>query len=390
MLWWVGLALAAPRAAPDPMLAVIAAWEAANAGDDTKAVAMFGEVLAADPTVLDAAVGRGLALFALGRTDEARADLASAFSSETWTRTKVTTQNFIEIDTTITSLDLVEQRRIAAATLAVLDARAGDAEAAGVWLTLADKVFGDAVVLRAAHARVDLAAHRNAAAWVELRAALEERDPTGFTTSVASEMVSIDPNGAPPEVYAALERAGQWTAAYNRAAGQMRIGHYGPCLVAAKAALQTWPGEGALLGLAYRCAARSDPMAAEAFLLSLGGVSRVPLSDAVAHADALVAAGRPDQALTLLRGLKARAEADRSRVADAIIRAALAKGDLDSALAATPDATAAMGLQVAFRLVDAARIDDADVLVRRLCPMLVNSPEATSCHDLGAWLKSRP
>lgn len=387
MYWSIAMAIAAEVV--DPMRAVMDGWAALQSGDTERALRHFEAALAAEPGAIDAAVGRGHARVAQGRTEDGRDDLLRGLDATIWTRTKRTSVDFTSVDTESTTLDLLAQRRVGIGTLAVYDAEAGRVADAVALLDRADRVFGDSAVLAAARARAELAAGQNARAWGRLVAALGVADPTRYVASVASRMVAADPNGAPPDVYAALERAGQWTASYNRAAGLLRSRQYAPCLDAARAGMERFPGEAELVALAYRCAARADRLAADALLVVRGGARRVPVGDLVAHADRHVQGGAADRALELLAEIAPRETADRLRWADATVRAALAVPDLDRAMASSSSSSPALALQVAHKLVDAQRLSDADRLLKDACPALGDAAEAGACLDLARWVDDR-
>lgn len=385
VLWMGG---AAPAAEPSPeVVALSTAIEEANAGDRKSAIKGLDAWLKHHPDSVDAHVLRGINRHLQGDEVGARQDLAWAFRDEQLTVTEFTTQNFTTVETATTRVDLTDQRIVGAATLAGIESRAGDAAAALALVARARAVFGDDARLRAAEARALLASGASEQAWTTLALARQSPDLTGFTRSVTSEMAALDPAHAPPDVFASLEAAGQWTAFYNRARGALGQKDYAGCVAAVRDGL-TPPFEPGLLALGYTCAARSDPTTAAQWLGELGGASKAEPADVLAHATLL---GPTDPGLALLGQLPKKLPADLARTRQTMLLEGLLKlGRLDDALAASDKRTApASETRLAHALIEAKRTKEALAILEVACPALVDDPARPACDQLLTWARSQ-
>jgi tetratricopeptide (TPR) repeat protein len=398
----LGLATAsfAKKPAPsDPGLSievqrVIEATNLGNLGEREKANKVFTEVLAAHPRNIDARVGRGVNHYLLGNLGSAQTDLGYAFSADAWKEISTTSGGINEVAQHVTTVDLVERRIVGASMLIVLLTRDDSFARASETLEQARETFGDAIQFDAAEARLLLAQGEANVAWKKLSAAVKKDDPTLFVQSVASEMVSEDPGGASKGVTAFLTRMGQWTVHYNQAVGQFRARKYKPCTSAVEEGLRKFPGNEKMLQVGYTCAARSDFALADLWLRELGGPSGADPFMVVAHAEGLVRADRPGDAVKLLEGLPpAAAGADPTYLRSRQIlhvRTLTELGRLDDALELADGSTAPeVETPLAYQLMQVHRYRDAQALLERACPNLKDRPtDQRHCLQQLEWARS--
>ena len=402
--WVIALAMAGPSLAKKPTVnepglsveiqRVVEATHLGNLGERDKANAVFTEVLAENPKNMDARVGRGVNHYLLGNLGSAQADLGHAFSADAWKEIATTSDRVNEVTQHVTTVDLVERRVVGAAMLVVLLTRDDDLDRASETLDRAREIFGDVIQLDAAEARLLLARGEANVAWKRLSTAVKKDDPTLFVQSVASEMVAEDPEGASKGVTAFLTRMGQWTVHYNQAVGHFRARKYKPCTDAVEEGLRKFPGNEKMLQVGYTCAARSDFALADLWLRELGGPSGADPFMVVAHAEGLVKADRPSDAVKLLEGLpQPSPEADPKYVRSRQIlhvRTLTELGRLDDALKLADGSTAPeVETPLAYQLMQVHRYRDAQTLLERSCPNLKDRPtDHRHCLQQLEWARS--
>jgi hypothetical protein len=383
------LALAA-EPVPADVAALTAAIELSTRGDRPGAVRKLDALLKDQPDSVDAHVLRGINRHLLGDAAGAREDLAWAFDAERLTKVSLSSKDFRTVETETTTVDLRDQRIHGAATLALIDARAGDPAAALATVERARGVFGDDGRLHAAEARALLASGKSAPAWSALATARKAPDPTGFTQSIASEMAAVDPGNAPADLVASLEASGQWSAYYNRARGALGKKDYAGCTAAAREGLAAFD-EVQLVEVGYLCAARSDASLADTWLVRLGGAGKAAPNDVLAHAATLDKADRRADAVALLQAMPKKLEAAQAKTRQTLLLEDLTLlGRLDDALAIADGATSpASEVRLAHALVAAKRIKDASKVLERACPALKGDPAGPGCEQLLTWVQSQ-
>jgi tetratricopeptide (TPR) repeat protein len=380
---WTAVA-AEPEAPPPAMAEVLEAIRLSNVGDRKGAIEHYNGALSLSPKNTDAVVGRGIQHFFLGQLGPAQEDLAAAFSTEVWKDVKRSTKNFTEVETSTTTLDLLEQRHVGAALLVVLHARQGQLDEGKEALDRARKLFGDVPVLLAAEARLALA-RGSRSAWPSLLPLLGQPDPTKLVTSIASEMAALDRDHAPPEVFAHLEAAGQWTAAYNQAAAQLSRRDYPAVIATTARALESYGEQRALLRVGYAAAARTDLAQADTWLDKLGGPASAPGASVVAHANERLEGGDPSAAVALLEAMgkpMLDTTSHRWRIS-VLIEAHTTAGQLDKALAWV-DGTSAPQAETALAhaLITKGRTQEAKTVLERACTSLEGQSAHQACVDL--------
>lgn len=368
---------------PAIMVEVMDALEQGNAGDRKGAIRSLDKVLANLPSHIDARVGRGINRYMLGDTVGARDDLSFAFNTEAWQEIEVDVENLAETIRTIFTVDLVENRRVGAAMLVMLDARDGKVDEGRAVLKRARDVFGDNPQLFAAEARLMIAADDSARAWEAMGKAVAQPDGTLFVQSVASEMVAEDPDNATPEITKWLQRVGQWTVHYNQAIGHFKGRRWKECTGAVVLGLEGFPGNQKMLQLGYTCAARTDLAQAQAWLDQVGGPKDADPWSVIAHAEKLQATNHSNEALALLaklpKKLPGELPAQRERVNLEIY---LAGERLDEALRVAKGDNPLAEANLGYALIQAERWTDAEKLLTSVCPKLLGEAGESSCKQM--------
>ncbi|NCG17675.1 MAG: hypothetical protein GWP91_01485 [Rhodobacterales bacterium] len=368
---------------PVIMVEVMDALEQGNAGDRKGAIRSLDKVLADIPGHVDARVGRGINRYLLGDSAGAREDLSFAFNTQAWQEIEVDVENLAETTRTIFTVDLVENRRVGAAMLVMLDAREGQVDDGRAVLKRARDVFGDNPQLFAAEARLMLAADDSARAWEAMAKAVAQPDGTLFVQSVASEMVAEDPDNAIPEVTKWLQRVGQWTVHYNQAIGHFEGRRWRDCTTAVQAGLEGFPSNQKMLQLGYTCAARTDLAQAQVWLDQVGGPKAADPWSVLAHAEKLHATNHSNEALALLvklpKKLPGELPAQRERVSLEIY---LAGHRLDEALRVSKGDNPLAEANLGYAFIQAERWTDAEKLLTDVCPKLLGEAGESSCKQM--------
>jgi hypothetical protein len=137
--------------------------------------------------------------------------------------------------------------------------------------------------------------------------------------------------------------------------------------------------------LAHRCAvAAQDLAAADALLPDAGGPAALPAATAFNHALLRQSAGDPRGAQALIEG-KPVDEPQRAAYEALRFQLHLSQGQLDPALALAPRLAPADALPLVQPLIDAGRPADALALLRRGCPALSDARRET-CEAVLAQL----
>ncbi len=368
---------------PELMVHVMEALEQGNSGDRKGAIRSLDKIISDMPKHIDARVGRGINRYLLGDAAGAREDLSYAFNDEAWQEIEVDTENLAEVTRTVYTVDLVENRKVGAAMLVMLDAREDKVDDGRAVLKRARDVFGSNAQLYAAEARLMLASGDSARAWEAMGKAVSEPDGTLFVQSVASEMVAKDPDNALPVVTKWLQRVGQWTVHYNQAIGHFEGRRWSQCADTVQAGLEGFPSNQKMLQLGYTCAARTDVAQAGIWLEQLGGAKEADPWSVIAHAEKLQATNRSNDALALLtkmpKKLPGELPAQRERVSMEIY---LAGKRLDEALRIAKGDNPLAEANLGYALIQAERWDDAQKLLVDVCPKLVGESGESSCQQM--------
>ena len=387
---WAGKLVTDDGPPPD-MLAVAEALEQANAGDRRGAIRSLNRVIQDYPGNVDAHVGRGVNHYMLGNTEAAGEDLSFAFQTEAWEQRETQTEGFTEVTTTITTLDLVDQRKTGAAMLVVMAVRSGDVPEGTRVATRARDTFGDHPQVLAATARLELAGGESKTAWTILESAMRPFDSTLFVQSVASEMVALDPENAPVSVTDWLKQAGQWTAYYNAAAGHLKTRQFEACVHEAAEGLVTFPDHPKMLAVGYPCAARADLQRAEQWLLASGGAKKAEPWSVIAHARSLRQYQRPDDALRLLQRMSRKLTGDLAAQRETLALDILLDGKrLDEALHWSTGHAPIAEANVGYALIQAERYTEALKLLTEVCPALNGTSGQVSCDQMLEYVKGSP
>lgn len=375
---------------PESMLKVAEAIDLANAGDRRGANKVLDKVLDKEPNQVDARVARGVNFYVMGEHDKARDDLAKAYNGAVWEHKDVEQISMTEVSATTSTLDLTEQRRTGAAMLVVIAARDGKISEGSDLIGRSMAVFGDHPQAHAAQARLLLADGKGSEAWTQLRMALVEPDSTLFVQSVASEMMALDPKGAPLEVSDWLKAAGQWTAHYNAAIGHFQDRRYGGCVDEADLGLQAFPEHERMLEIGYPCAARADLVKAKEWLDVLGGPRKAEPWSVLAHGRLLAETKRTNEALDLVAKIPAKKGTDLAQQIETLqLEVLLKEGRLDDAIRYSRGHAAEAELQVGYALIEKERWAESEKLLDGVCPDLKGTSTEGHCLKLLEYARSR-
>ena len=356
--WWllVGWLCAGSARASDDVGAILAGVTSARAPCADQ-IAALDAAVGADPQSTEPRQARGVCLYRLGRLELAWADL---------------------------ELGLAEPGGVTAieplVVGAILAARRGDHPRSGQWLGRAE-TLGGAAHPQVQRGRLVTQAVRGdlAGAWAGLDAALERTEEDPVLRVAATELISLDLDGATPRARAAVGRRVHTVTRHNRASGWLNAGQPAACLHEAEGALEVAdPDEAdaiaALQALAWRCgvaAAQVGPATRHLKAMGRDALAEQPAGTVIAHVRLLRDAGQAGSALKLLALVRPQSPADHQDVATLGVGLRTATGDLDGALAAAEGpASAVSRANLAKALAAAGRTADAVALLDRTCAEL--------------------
>jgi thioredoxin-like negative regulator of GroEL len=296
-------------------------------------------------------------LYRLGRLDEARAGLESAWPGA---------------EPALTT----DQRARGLVLLVILWARAGESARATAALRVLEGVPGDRGAAVHRGRAVWMASNgRPAEAWPIVDAALARWPSDPDVIRAAAEVASLDPRHVTPAAEAAISRPADVVAHHNRGVAALNTGNGAACLQEVELGL-TKAGDGEknpLLELGYSCAVQAEAVAAASrLMMARRSVTAFPPASVVRHAELLLESDQAKAAGRLLDLVQPKVEQLQIDRDSLRIRAALAAEDLDAAVAvakdgkAHPESRANLGVA----LHKAGRTDDARAVLTTACEEL--------------------
>jgi hypothetical protein len=237
---------------------------------------------------------------------------------------------------------------------------------------------------------LEAAAGRPAAAWPIVDEALRRwpRDP--HAVRAAAEVASLDPDHVTPAAQAAIRRPADVVHHHNKAVAALNGGDGARCLTHVQSAVAVATEEELprLQEVGYACAVSAGrPDEASRLMLARRSVAALPAESVVRHGKLLLDAGRAHEAARLLRVLRTDDPTLARDAGSLRIRAHIADGDLDAALAVVRSAAShpASRANLAAKLAKADRPGEARALLEATCPEL-DGKAAADCEELLAWV----
>ncbi len=315
----------------------------------------------ANPGNLDARRARGVCLYQLGRLEWAWDDLSLALAQPT------AEPEALAVGAIVAARQghAADSRRI----LGVLQGAAAPDHAQRIRAEIVVKaILGD-----------------RAGAWRDIVAALDKHGELPELRVAATELVALDPDGAPARVRQALGRRVNTVTRANRASGWLNAGQPAACLAEAQGALAeadpTDENIASLQILIWRCAVAAGqvgPASQALKAIGRGAVSELQPGTMIAHVRLVRDAGEPAMALRLLALVPVASDADRQDVANLSVGLRILTGDLDGAIAAlAAQPSAITRTQLARALSEAGRKGDAANVLDGACEAMTGNDAAT-------------
>ena len=277
----------------------------------------------------------------------------------------------------------VELGAVLQVVMAVEDKNVGQAQ--GIYSS-ARQVFGDSPAMARANIAVVAGGGDTKRAWGLVDTALDRWPEEGHIRMAAAEMASRDYRNITEKANAVLNAPANAVGWYNEAVAAYNRNDFPVCLSNVDAALGSVSAEERLrfINLGYSCAVASGSVSdSNRFIRETGSVAGLRSDVVIRHAMLLHKADRNPAALALLESVTPANASERAEADTLMVRAYTAEGNLDGALAvglraqAEPNSVA----NLALKLKEAGRLDDARAVLVPTCPRMVGQ-DAVRCADL--------
>ncbi len=278
-------------------------------------------------------INLAMAYIYTGQRAKAKKELQALYEADTWV-TQWQSGAVSGVVTKGVERDLEEGLKLAFGQLVILLVDEGDIEEAGVALRKAEARFGRIAPLAAPAVRYTRATEGPREGWVAMDRALAAFPGEDELVHEAGRMAFADAPGMPASVGTTIAARGNDDDHQNLVVGYSNAKMYADC---SRVGLPLLPAPGtssALPGLVYGCALSArDLVAAEQ--VARGREGTLDAGNRVYHGYLLLDAGRPAEALALVRAVNVPAQ----RRDDVIVNSYRKLGQLEDAIAAAKGAT---------------------------------------------------